>query len=88
MLASPVDKDALDGLADMKEIFEKSVVARVDIAAGTELNPSMLTVEKPGTGIPARRLDELAAPGRASTSRPTASSTRGTSSGRRRGETF
>ena len=60
MLASPVDKDSLDGLADMKEIFEKSVVARVDIAAGTELEPSMLTVKKPGTGIPARRLEELA----------------------------
>ena len=44
----------------MKEIFEKSVVARVDIAAGTELEPSMLTVKKPGTGIPARLLDELA----------------------------
>ena len=54
MLASPVDKDALEGLAGMKEIFEKSVVARVDIAAGTELEPSMLTVKKPGTGIPAR----------------------------------
>jgi N-acetylneuraminate synthase len=43
----------------MKEIFEKSVVAAVEIAAGTTLTSAMLTAKKPGTGIPARRLPEL-----------------------------
>jgi N-acetylneuraminate synthase len=59
MIASPVDKDDLAPVAEMKEIFEKSVVARVDVAAGELLEPEMLTVKKPGTGIPARRLYEV-----------------------------
>lgn len=60
MRAALVDKDAeAAGLREMKDIFEKSVVAVVDIAAGTTLTPGMLGVKKPGTGIPARRLHEL-----------------------------
>src|SRR5207247_1604420 len=34
MLASPVDKDDVAGLAEMKQVFEKSVVAVADIRAG------------------------------------------------------
>ncbi len=60
MLAHPVDKDAMAArLRPMKEIFEKSVVTVVDIPAGTVLDRSMLAVKKPGTGIPARRLEEM-----------------------------
>ncbi|MDQ5820194.1 MAG: N-acetylneuraminate synthase family protein [Actinomycetota bacterium] len=60
MLAAPVDKDAEAGaLVEMKRIFEKSVVAVADIPAGTTLERAMLAAKKPGTGIPARRLDEL-----------------------------
>ena len=60
MLAHPVDKDAMAArLHPMKEIFEKSVVTVVDIPAGTVLEGSMLAVKKPGTGIPARRLEEV-----------------------------
>jgi N-acetylneuraminate synthase len=60
MLSSRVDKDAMAlRLRPMKEIFEKSVVTRVDIPAGTTITSEMLAVKKPGTGIPARRLHEF-----------------------------
>jgi N,N'-diacetyllegionaminate synthase len=60
MLAHPVDKDATARrLQPMREVFEKSVVAAVDIAANATLTPEMLTTKKPGVGIPARRLPEL-----------------------------
>jgi N-acetylneuraminate synthase len=57
MLASPVDKDVTaQRLKPMKDVFEKSVVAAVDIAPNVILTADMLTVKKPGFGIPARRL--------------------------------
>ena len=60
ILAAPVDKDAEAGaLADMKAIFEKSVVSSREIPAGAVISREMLAVKKPGTGIPARRLDEV-----------------------------
>src|ERR671937_1167841 len=59
MLVSPVDKDDLAPYAEMKRVFEKSVVAVDDIPAGTTLEATMLAVKKPGTGIPARRLQEV-----------------------------
>lgn len=60
MLATPVDKDAAARrLQPMKDVFEKSVVAAVDIASNATLTAEMLTVKKPGIGIPARRLPEL-----------------------------
>ena len=60
MLAAPVDKDATARrLQPMKDVFEKSVVAAVDIAPHATLTAEMLTVKKPGVGIPARRLPEL-----------------------------
>jgi len=60
MLASSVDKDAVaKHLRGMKEIFEKSVVSLVDIPPGTVITACMLSVKKPGTGVPARRLNEF-----------------------------
>ena len=59
MLAHPVDKDDLGALAEMKRVFEKSVVSTAEIPAGTALEPSMLAAKKPGTGIPAARLDDV-----------------------------
>jgi N-acetylneuraminate synthase len=60
MRSAPVDKDALAAeLQPLREIFTRSVVARIDIAAGTVLRPDHLAAKKPGTGIPARRLPEL-----------------------------
>jgi N-acetylneuraminate synthase len=59
MLGSPVDKDDLEPYAEMKQVFEKSVVAVTDIPAGATIDRSMLAAKKPGTGIPARRLEEV-----------------------------
>lgn len=59
MLANPVDKDRLDDLRLMKEIFEKSVVSTVDIPEGAVITAEMVAVKKPGTGIPAARLGEV-----------------------------
>ncbi|GGH15483.1 N-acetylneuraminate synthase [Alsobacter metallidurans] len=59
MLASRVEKNDLDPYRSMKQIFEKSVVARVDIAAGATITAEMVTVKKPGDGIPAARLGDV-----------------------------
>lgn len=53
MLKSPVDKDNIAPYAEMKLIFEKSVVAARPIAAGTLLAFEDLAFKKPGDGIPA-----------------------------------
>lgn len=57
MLAHPVDKDDLAPVAEMKRVFEKSVVSLVAIAAGATIDRSMVGAKKPGTGIPAARID-------------------------------
>lgn len=59
MLAAHVDKDDLAGVAEMKRIFEKSVVSTLAIEAGTVIGPEMVALKKPGTGIPAARLAEV-----------------------------
>ena len=60
ILASPVDKDAeARELAEMKRVFEKSVVTTTDIPAGAPIEREMLAAKKPGTGIPAARLDDV-----------------------------
>lgn len=53
MRAARVDKDDVARFAGMKQIFEKSLVALVDIPAGAILTRPMLGFKKPGTGIPA-----------------------------------
>ena len=59
MLANPIDKDDLEPFAEMKRVFEKSVVAVAPIPAGGTIERAMLAAKKPGTGIPAARLDEV-----------------------------
>jgi N,N'-diacetyllegionaminate synthase len=60
MLANPVDKDAMaNRLADYRRLFFKSVVAAVDLAAGTTLLREQLCIRKPGTGIPAAQLEDV-----------------------------
>jgi len=60
MRASPVDKDAAArDVAAMRQLFTKSVVARVDLPAGTVLEAEHLSVKKPGTGIPAERIGSV-----------------------------
>lgn len=60
MQAHPVEKDGLaTTLAPVRNAFTKSVVARVDLPVGTVLEAGHLTAKKPGTGIPAARLEDL-----------------------------
>jgi N,N'-diacetyllegionaminate synthase len=59
MLAHPVDKDDLEPVAELKPIFEKSVVSTREIPAGATIHRDWLAVKKPGTGIPGARLDEV-----------------------------
>jgi N-acetylneuraminate synthase len=60
MLAHPVDKDRLAGdLAPTRAIFGKSVALLRSLPAGTVLARDMLTVKKPGTGIPAAEIESL-----------------------------
>ncbi len=59
MRAAPIDKSAaMPEAAPLRDIFLKSVVPRLDLAAGTLLAAEHLTTKKPGTGIPANRYDE------------------------------
>jgi N-acetylneuraminate synthase len=60
MWAHPVDKDAAaTATAPLRELFTKSVVAVSPLEAGTVLEREHLAAKKPGTGIPAARLDEV-----------------------------
>jgi N-acetylneuraminate synthase len=59
MNASPVDKDDVAPYAEMKHIFEKSVVTARDLPAGTVLAADMLAFKKPGDGIPAAQYRSL-----------------------------
>jgi sialic acid synthase SpsE len=60
ILAAPVDKDAeARELDEMKRIFEKSVVSSREIPAGAMISREMVAAKKPGTGIPARRIEEV-----------------------------
>jgi N,N'-diacetyllegionaminate synthase len=56
----PVDKDAMaNDMTPLRHLFTKSVVAKLDLPAGTVLRAEHLGTKKPGTGIPAARLPEL-----------------------------
>jgi N,N'-diacetyllegionaminate synthase len=59
MRAKLVDKDDLAPFAEMKRIFEKSVVTVREVAAGAVFDRSALALKKPGTGLPAARLEEI-----------------------------
>ena len=60
MRLNPVDKDAIAReMAPLRAIFNKSLVARERLAAGTVLSEAHLAMKKPGTGIPAERLPDV-----------------------------
>ncbi len=59
-LLHPVDKDKFAAeLGNMRTIFGKSLVTRLDLKAGHAVKREDLTARKPGTGIPAERLEEV-----------------------------
>lgn len=50
--ANPIDKDCLAAeLQPLRRLFGKSIVARMDLPAGTVLKEEHLTVKKPGHGL-------------------------------------
>jgi N,N'-diacetyllegionaminate synthase len=56
-LSTSVDKDmAAAELADMRDLFTRSVALSRDLQAGTVLREDDLALKKPGTGIPPERL--------------------------------
>lgn len=56
----PVDKDAMaEQMKPLRHMFMKSVVASVDLPAGTRLAEHHVAFKKPGTGIPAERVTEV-----------------------------
>jgi N-acetylneuraminate synthase len=60
MNANPVDKEMMaQELAPLRDLFTKSLVVRLDLPAGTVLKAEHLAIKKPGTGIPAKRLNEV-----------------------------
>ena len=60
MQENPVDKDALAGeMSPLRATFNKSVVSRSALPAGTVLQAHHLTVKKPGTGISAQQLSDV-----------------------------
>ena len=60
MQSAPVNKEQIDeGVASMRNIFFKSIVAARDLPAGTVLTAAHLQIKKPGNGIPAARLDSV-----------------------------
>jgi N,N'-diacetyllegionaminate synthase len=59
MMSCKIDKNDLSRFREMKEIFEKSLVAVSDIPAGAALTDRNVGIRKPGTGIPAAQLDKF-----------------------------
>jgi N-acetylneuraminate synthase len=60
MKANPVDKEMLaDEMSPLRSLFTKSVVARTALPAGTVLGEQHLAAKKPGTGIPAEKMNGL-----------------------------
>ncbi|MHB8694000.1 MAG: N-acetylneuraminate synthase family protein [Solirubrobacteraceae bacterium] len=59
VLANPVDKADTGRFTAMKAIFEKSLVAAVDIPADEVVTRAMLAAKRPGTGLPTKHLDSL-----------------------------
>ncbi len=60
MKANPVQKTSpLDEVAPLRDIFMKSIVAKVPLDKGTILANEHLTTKKPGAGIPPSQLPKL-----------------------------
>ncbi len=60
MRTSAVDKNAMaEEMTPLRNLFTKSIVAEIDLPSGAVLTPESLAVKKPGTGIPAERLDSM-----------------------------
>ena len=60
MLSEKVDKNiVVNQMREMKEVFQKSVVSKVEIPKGAIIALEMICFKKPGTGIPANKYVEV-----------------------------
>lgn len=60
MMANPVDKNALaEEMEPLRKLFNKSVVAKSEISAGSVITEDMIALKKPGTGIPVERVNDV-----------------------------
>ena len=59
MLENPVNKEEVEEYAEMKRIFEKSVVSVRFIPSGTKISEEMISVKKPGNGLPAAEFERV-----------------------------
>jgi len=60
VLSNPVDKENLaEELSPMRDLFTKSVVVNRDIKMGTIITKDMLSLKKPGDGLPPEKLNEI-----------------------------
>lgn len=60
IVSNPVDKNQIaEELAPIRRLFTKSVVAHVNLIAGTVLREEHLRIKKPGTGLPASQLSKV-----------------------------
>jgi len=59
MLASPVDKNDVGDLKQMRKLFQKSVVTTRPLAAGSLIGEGDLAAKKPGDGLPPRLIGQL-----------------------------
>lgn len=60
ILSSKADKDIIaDKMSEMKEVFQKSIVAVVDIAGGSIIAKDMIVFKKPGSGIPPGEVNKI-----------------------------
>lgn len=58
--AHPVNKDLMaEELCAMKAVFQKSIVAKKDLAAGTRITADHLALKKPGTGLSPDKLENI-----------------------------
>jgi N-acetylneuraminate synthase len=48
-----------ESLTDLRVLFGRSLVAAADLPAGTRLATDNIALKKPGTGIPAARLNDI-----------------------------
>jgi N-acetylneuraminate synthase len=58
-ISSDIDKDDLAAYGEMKQVFQKSIVAKTAIKKGDILSLENIAFKKPGTGIPASVVDEI-----------------------------
>jgi N-acetylneuraminate synthase len=60
MRANPVDKDvSARATAPLRKLFTRSIVATLDLPAGTVITRDHIAIKKPGTGLPPERLEDV-----------------------------